>query len=257
MFQHTRTSAKAVLLAAGAAGFVAVGASSASADVTEPVDQVQRGATVGQVAHTLPAPGADTPQVRGPVHQALNSLPAQHLRAGTVGTAHQTANTAMNSADQVNRLSGELPTQPPNGDTVLPDVDGTVGGVPVTLLPQAVEQGEHTVRQTAENPGETPDELEGALPDPEGATDQAVDDTSGAAEDTVDQLAGQAPADAPGVPDDATSPDTSEVTEPVTDVAETAGDADTGAVKDTTKDTQDTVEDADPADDLDVDTPVL
>ncbi|MBB4935108.1 uncharacterized protein YjbJ (UPF0337 family) [Lipingzhangella halophila] len=281
MFQLACTSAKAAIVAAGAAGFVAAGAGIASADEfgvtdalrtqpvapsvpglpadpTGPVDQVQRDVEVPQMAHTLPAPGTETPavpgvdasgaedtlgtvqdaagvhtvhqtapQARGLAHGTVNSLPAQALPGGANGAAHSTLNRGVNSAEQVNHLSNELPqpeapaaerpgtglpeTGAPEvpGLHELPDPLGTVSGVPETLLPQDAEQ---TVEQAA---GEAPD-LDGAAPEsPEEVKDEAGevrDRGTDTAEGTVDHLVSEAPADVPDAPDTG-------------DVDETAGEA--------------------------------
>ncbi|RNL85815.1 hypothetical protein [Halostreptopolyspora alba] len=161
MFQLARTSAKAVLVAAGAAGFVALGAGVASADA-------------------LGVPGAVQPQPAAPsVSGQLSEL--------TGGTA-----------DQVNRLGNELPeaeapasvTGPetlPQSAEVPGEVDGSLPGSAEEVTDQVPEAGTGTVRDEVDHladraPVDAPDTSN--VNEPTGATDEVV----GKANDAMDTV---------------------------------------------------------------------
>lgn len=225
MFQLARTSAKAVLVAAGAAGFVALGAGIASADalgvpgavqpqsvapsvpglpaeLTGAEDQVQRDAagvpdtlrTVRQAADLDTVHQSAAPQEHGLAHRAVTTLPAQTLPADGDGAVHSTLNGAMNGAEQVNRLSNELPES---------EVPASVTETETETLPQSAE---------------VPEETGGLLPEsPEDVTNRAPEVGTDAVTGKVGSLAEQAPVDASDVPD---------VAEPTDEVTGAVEDAD-------------------------------
>ncbi|WP_046468768.1 hypothetical protein [Allosalinactinospora lopnorensis] len=253
MFQFARTSAKAVLVAAGTAGFVALGAGVASADalgatnvvnppsaaptvagLTAKADQVQRDAEAPHVAHTLPAPASAAHLTS----EAENTLYTVQRTAELDDEVQQTA------VPKAHGLAHKTVNSVPNG--VLPEgTNGTVhkslnevsnakaGAGDLTALNDEVPQAEVPEAEIPEAgvPGS------GVLDAPEFALADLKGSVTGVAGPLVpqtDELGGELPE--AGVPEAETpEADTGAVESKADQVQEDAAvelpEADTGAVE--------------------------
>ncbi|WP_017595885.1 hypothetical protein [Nocardiopsis potens] len=231
MFQFARSSAKAVLVAAGAAGFVALGAGTAGAatapSLTDPAtDQV--GAIAGEVvgtaldgrlpelpklATTLPAP--DTRNVAVPGGDVSHVGPQLHEGLTAVDGAVEDVRTA--TAPRTPQLSpAEVPQGGPAGDLagVGPKAGEALRGTVKSAMDMVIymeqddprklleDDGDKTERQAAEAlPGAVaepvsevaPAPVTEALPEPVGTVDEAVRSTLPSTTAQLDRVAAEPP----------------------------------------------------------------
>ncbi|GAA3736718.1 hypothetical protein HDA32_005534 [Spinactinospora alkalitolerans] len=222
MLKFTRKSAKAILLTAGVAGFVGLGAGVASAGVASPVDDAAR--TVAP--HTAPATGL-TERLSGAVPGApgtVHTLPAAHgcessgahgLLGGLNGTNGKLNGTngklngtAGKLEGTVDGLSGDVERTVPLTAPVNPGV-----AAPGVAVPAEVSEASEDARQRVDQQAA---EAEGALGEAEGTLDEtraALPGTGDAVSETerlragAEQAADGAAADAAEVTESTESTD--------------------------------------------------
>ncbi|MFW5415259.1 hypothetical protein J0910_01125 [Nocardiopsis sp. CNT-189] len=181
MFQFARSSAKAVLVAAGAVGFVALGAGAAgAATAPSPLDPATDpvGTLAGEVvstaldgrlpelpklATTLPAP--DTRNVAGPTGDMSDTGP--QLQAGLTAVDDAVEDVRTATAPRTSQLSpAEVPQGGPAGDLagVGPKVGETLRGTAKTAMDMVVYMEQDDPKKLLEDGGETEPQAAEALP---------------------------------------------------------------------------------------------
>ena len=183
MFQFARNSAKAVLVAAGAVGFVALGAGAAgAATAPSPLDPATGplGAAAGEavgslaggelpelpkLATTLPAP--DTRNVAGPTGDVSGTGP--QLQEGLVAVDDAVEGVRTAASPRTSQADpAEVPQGGPAGDLagVGPQVGEALRDTAQTAMDMVVYMEQDDPKKLLQSGGETERQAAGVLPEP-------------------------------------------------------------------------------------------